>query len=128
VAIPVTGLRMAFEVNVIAPAVLAAVVLPGMLAAGWGRIVNVSSAVVARPQSMTRGNAYAATKAALEAHTVTSPGTATLTFAFRCCGEAETFRRVQAPVIASLPGWLPSACAHPAGPWVRGGGPAGTRP
>ncbi|HUN37260.1 MAG TPA: SDR family oxidoreductase [Trebonia sp.] len=69
-AIPVTGLRMAFEVNVIAPAALAAAVLPGMLAAGWGRIVNVSSAVVARPQSMTRGNAYAATKAALEAHTV----------------------------------------------------------
>jgi short-subunit dehydrogenase len=30
-------LRQAFEVNVIAPAVLAAAVVPGMVAAGWGR-------------------------------------------------------------------------------------------
>ena len=63
-------LRLAFEVNVVAPATLAATMLPGMLAAGWGRIVNVSSAIVANPAAMTRGNAYATTKAALEAHTV----------------------------------------------------------
>ena len=63
-------LRLAFEVNVIAPAGLTAAVLPGMLEAGWGRIVNVSSAIVATPAGMVRGNAYAATKAALEAHTV----------------------------------------------------------
>jgi NAD(P)-dependent dehydrogenase (short-subunit alcohol dehydrogenase family) len=69
-AIPAAELRRAFEVNVIAPAALTAVVLPGMLDAGWGRVVNVSSAIVARPESMIRGNAYAATKAALEAHTV----------------------------------------------------------
>ncbi|MBR7827195.1 SDR family NAD(P)-dependent oxidoreductase, partial [Actinospica sp. MGRD01-02] len=37
---------------------------------GWGRIVNVSSGIAARPESMVRGNAYAATKAALEAHTL----------------------------------------------------------
>jgi short chain dehydrogenase len=48
----------------------AAAVLPGMLDAGWGRIVNVSSAIVAEPASMVRFNTYAATKAALEAHTV----------------------------------------------------------
>jgi NAD(P)-dependent dehydrogenase (short-subunit alcohol dehydrogenase family) len=61
-------LRQAFEVNVIAPAVLAAAVVPGMVAAGWGRIVNVSSGIVASPGSMIGGNAYAATKSALEAH------------------------------------------------------------
>jgi NAD(P)-dependent dehydrogenase (short-subunit alcohol dehydrogenase family) len=63
-------LRLAFEVNVVAPAALTAAVLPGMLGAGWGRVVNISSGVVAYPAGMIRGNAYAATKAALEAHTV----------------------------------------------------------
>jgi short-subunit dehydrogenase len=69
-AVPAAELRRAFELNVIAPAALTAAVLPGMLDAGWGRIVNVSSAIAARPDSMVRFNAYAATKAALEAHTV----------------------------------------------------------
>jgi len=68
--IPAAELRRAFELNVIAPAALTSAVLPGMLRAGWGRVVNVSSAVVARPEALVRGNAYAATKAALEAHTV----------------------------------------------------------
>jgi NAD(P)-dependent dehydrogenase (short-subunit alcohol dehydrogenase family) len=63
-------LRLAFEVNVVAPAALTAAVLPGMLEAGWGRVVNISSGIVANPAGMVRGNAYAATKAALEAHTV----------------------------------------------------------
>jgi NAD(P)-dependent dehydrogenase (short-subunit alcohol dehydrogenase family) len=68
--IKVADLRLAFEVNVIAPAELAAAVLPGMLEAGWGRVVNVSSAIAGSPAGMTGGNAYAATKAALEAHTI----------------------------------------------------------
>jgi len=68
--ITAADLRLAFEVNVVAPAALTAAVLPGMLAAGWGRVVNVSSAIVANPAGMVRGNAYATTKAALEAHTV----------------------------------------------------------
>jgi NAD(P)-dependent dehydrogenase (short-subunit alcohol dehydrogenase family) len=72
---PTTGikaadLRLAFEVNVVAPAALTAAVLPGMLEAGWGRVVNVSSGIAANPAGMVRANAYAATKAALEAHTV----------------------------------------------------------
>jgi NAD(P)-dependent dehydrogenase (short-subunit alcohol dehydrogenase family) len=67
--IPAAELRRAFELNVVAPVALTAAVLPGMLDAGWGRVVNVSSAIVARPGFMVRGNAYA-TKAALEAHTV----------------------------------------------------------
>jgi NAD(P)-dependent dehydrogenase (short-subunit alcohol dehydrogenase family) len=69
-SVPAAELRYAFELNVIAPAALTAAVLPGMLDAGWGRVVNVSSGIVARPDSMVRFNAYAATKAALEAHTV----------------------------------------------------------
>lgn len=69
-AVPSADLRHAFELNVIAPAALTAAFLPGMLAAGWGRIVNVSSGVAASPARMVRGNAYAATKAALEAHTL----------------------------------------------------------
>ena len=63
-------LRLAFEVNVVAPAALTAAVLPGMLDAGWGRAVNISSGIVAYPAGMVGGNAYATTKAALEAHTV----------------------------------------------------------
>jgi NAD(P)-dependent dehydrogenase (short-subunit alcohol dehydrogenase family) len=63
-------LRLAFEVNVVAPAALTAAVLPGMLDVGWGRVVNISSGIAAYPAGMIRGNAYATTKAALEAHTV----------------------------------------------------------
>ena len=41
-----------------------------MLDAVWGRVVNISSGIVAYPAGLVRGNAYATTKAALEAHTV----------------------------------------------------------
>jgi NAD(P)-dependent dehydrogenase (short-subunit alcohol dehydrogenase family) len=68
--IAAADLRLAFEVNVVAPVALTTAVLPGMLHAGWGRIVNVSSGIAAYPGGMVRGNAYAATKAALEAHTL----------------------------------------------------------
>ena len=68
--IPAADLRLAFEINVVAPAALTAAVLPGMLDAGWGRVVNISSGIAAHPAGMIRGNAYATTKAALEAHTV----------------------------------------------------------
>jgi NAD(P)-dependent dehydrogenase (short-subunit alcohol dehydrogenase family) len=70
VAVAASDLRLAFEVNVVAPAALSAALLPDMLDSGWGRIVNVSSGIVANPAGMVRGNAYATTKAALEAHTV----------------------------------------------------------
>ena len=69
-AVPAAELRRAFELNAVAPAALSAAVLPGMLEAGWGRIVNVSSGIAGRPDAMVRFNAYAATKAALEAHTI----------------------------------------------------------
>jgi NAD(P)-dependent dehydrogenase (short-subunit alcohol dehydrogenase family) len=60
----------ALNVNVTAVAALSFAVLPAMLERGWGRIVNISSGVVAHPGTMIGGNAYATTKAALEAHTV----------------------------------------------------------
>jgi NAD(P)-dependent dehydrogenase (short-subunit alcohol dehydrogenase family) len=60
----------AFGINVVTPAALGFAVLPGMLAAGWGRIANVSTSVVASPAALIGGNAYVASKAALEAHTL----------------------------------------------------------
>jgi NAD(P)-dependent dehydrogenase (short-subunit alcohol dehydrogenase family) len=63
-------LRHALEINVIAPVALTAALTPGMVKAGWGRVVNVSSGVVTRPASMVGGNAYVTTKAALEGHTL----------------------------------------------------------
>ncbi|MET4781306.1 SDR family NAD(P)-dependent oxidoreductase [Glaciihabitans sp. UYNi722] len=35
----------------------------------WGRIVNISSGIVASPHSMVGSDAYATSKAALAAHT-----------------------------------------------------------
>jgi NAD(P)-dependent dehydrogenase (short-subunit alcohol dehydrogenase family) len=60
----------ALRLNVVAPILLAGAVAEGMRDRGWGRIVNVSSGVVARPGTMPGGGVYAATKAALEAQTV----------------------------------------------------------
>ena len=60
----------ALQINVVAVAALSFALLPGMLERGWGRIVNVSSGIVAHPEAMIGGNAYAAGKAALEAHTL----------------------------------------------------------
>jgi NAD(P)-dependent dehydrogenase (short-subunit alcohol dehydrogenase family) len=60
----------AFGVNVFAVLRLTQEVLPGMVERGWGRIVDVSSGIVAHPGAMVGGNAYAASKAALEAHVV----------------------------------------------------------
>jgi NAD(P)-dependent dehydrogenase (short-subunit alcohol dehydrogenase family) len=60
----------ALQLNVTAPAELAFALLPGMLQRGRGGIVNVSSGIVANPGFMIGANAYATTKAALEAHTL----------------------------------------------------------
>lgn len=60
----------ALAINVTSIARLSFALLPRMLSSGWGRIVNVSSSVAANPASMLRGNAYATTKTALEAHSL----------------------------------------------------------
>jgi NAD(P)-dependent dehydrogenase (short-subunit alcohol dehydrogenase family) len=60
----------AIAINVTAAARLSFMALPGMLELGWGRIVNVSSGIAANPAGMLRANAYATSKAALEAHTL----------------------------------------------------------
>jgi NAD(P)-dependent dehydrogenase (short-subunit alcohol dehydrogenase family) len=60
----------ALTVNLSAVAALTFALLPDQLRQGWGRIVNVSSAVVGRPQSMVGGNAYVTGKTALEAHSL----------------------------------------------------------
>jgi 3-oxoacyl-[acyl-carrier protein] reductase len=72
---PTTGLNPqdvtnALALNVIAPIMLASRALPAMIAKGWGLIVNISSGVAAHPTVMIGGTVYAASKAALEAHTV----------------------------------------------------------
>jgi 3-oxoacyl-[acyl-carrier protein] reductase len=59
----------AIEINVIAVARLSFALLPGMLDRGWGRIVNISSGIASNPGAMANANAYATSKAALEAHT-----------------------------------------------------------
>ena len=65
-----TEWALTFNINVVAAAALSFAVLPSMVERGWGRIVNVSSAIAAHPGTMVGMNAYAASKAALEAHTV----------------------------------------------------------
>jgi NAD(P)-dependent dehydrogenase (short-subunit alcohol dehydrogenase family) len=60
----------ALAVNVGAITTLCGLVIPGMRASGWGRIVNVSSGIAEHPAAMIGGNVYAATKAALEASTI----------------------------------------------------------
>jgi NAD(P)-dependent dehydrogenase (short-subunit alcohol dehydrogenase family) len=62
--------RDAVSLNVLAPIALTSRVIPVMVSRGWGVIVNVSSGIVARPESMIGGNIYAASKSALEAHTI----------------------------------------------------------
>jgi NAD(P)-dependent dehydrogenase (short-subunit alcohol dehydrogenase family) len=60
----------ALAINVSAVARLTVAVLPRMLEARWGRIANVSSSIATNPTGMVRANAYATSKAALEAHSL----------------------------------------------------------
>jgi len=55
---------MEFAINVTAPITLMQALVPGMIARGWGRVINISSIAAARPNP--QHVAYAASKAALE--------------------------------------------------------------
>ena len=57
--------RLFFEINAVAPQILAGLVAPGMVERGWGRIVNVTTSL----NTMLRFAPYGGSKAALEAHT-----------------------------------------------------------
>jgi 3-oxoacyl-[acyl-carrier protein] reductase len=48
-------LRHAYAANVSAVVALTNALLPGMVEAGWGRIANVASGIVACPEGMARG-------------------------------------------------------------------------
>ncbi|QUQ64908.1 SDR family NAD(P)-dependent oxidoreductase [Kutzneria sp. CA-103260] len=60
----------AVNVNVTGVIALTVGLLPGMLARGWGRIVNLSSGAASIPTFMIGGNLYTTTKVAVEGHTV----------------------------------------------------------
>jgi 3-oxoacyl-[acyl-carrier protein] reductase len=59
----------ALSVNLVGVFTVTSLLLPAMLKQGWGRIVNVSSGIAAHPEGMIGANAYATSKAGLEAHT-----------------------------------------------------------
>jgi NAD(P)-dependent dehydrogenase (short-subunit alcohol dehydrogenase family) len=71
-SVSISGLQWseAIQTNLMAPARLTFALLPGMTERSWGRVVNISAGVASRPYSMIGGNAYATSKAALEAHTI----------------------------------------------------------
>ncbi len=56
--------EQALRLNLLAPFLLARTALPGMIAAGWGRIVNVSSGAAQHP--FARTGAYSTSKAGLD--------------------------------------------------------------
>lgn len=62
--------RQSVEINITVPAMINFALLPAMLEAGWGRIINISSGVAAHPGAMIGANAYATAKAAIEGHTL----------------------------------------------------------
>ena len=103
----------AISINVVAVARLSFLLLPEMIACGWGRIVNVSSGIAASPAGMVRANAYATSKAALEAHTVNLAaeldGTGVTVNAYRP-GSVDT--AMQAWIRGQDPDWIGAELHH----------------
>jgi NAD(P)-dependent dehydrogenase (short-subunit alcohol dehydrogenase family) len=89
----------AVAVNLTGPVRLTLAVLDAMIGQGYGRIVNVSSAIAAAPGAIPGLNAYAASKAALEAHT--------LGLAAELAGTGVTVNIVRpGPVDTAMPAWI----------------------
>ena len=89
----------AVAVNLTGPVRLTLAVLGGMIEQGYGRIVNVSSGIAAAPGATPGLNAYAASKAALEAHT--------LGLAAELAGTGVTVNIVRpGPVDTAMPAWI----------------------
>jgi 3-oxoacyl-[acyl-carrier protein] reductase len=89
----------AVAVNLTGPVRLTLAVLDAMIKKGYGRIVNVSSGIAAAPGAMPGLNAYAASKAALEAHT--------LGLAAELAGTGVTVNIVRpGPVDTAMPAWI----------------------
>ena len=65
--LPVAEWRRVIEVNLVAPYLVAAAVLPGMVARGYGRVVNIAS--VAGKEGNPNASHYSASKAGLIALT-----------------------------------------------------------
>jgi NAD(P)-dependent dehydrogenase (short-subunit alcohol dehydrogenase family) len=61
-----------YSANTLSAVRLANLAVPAMVAAGWGRVINVSSAVAVQPNNM--GSDYSAAKAALNNFTVSLAG------------------------------------------------------
>jgi len=59
-----TAWEQALRLNLVAPFLLTRAALPGMIAAGWGRIVNVSAGAAQHP--FARTGAYSTAKAGLD--------------------------------------------------------------
>ncbi len=69
-AINIEDWDYANAINLLAPVRLSRALLPGMLDAGWGRIVNVTTGAVNNLKRDDGYNSYVATKAGLEGHTM----------------------------------------------------------
>ena len=68
---PVPELVQSLNVNTIAPFALIRALVPGMVARGWGRVVNLSSGWGSFHEGLTGPLAYGVSKAALNALTLT---------------------------------------------------------
>jgi NAD(P)-dependent dehydrogenase (short-subunit alcohol dehydrogenase family) len=72
--VPVSAVRESMEVHLFGPLALCRALVPGMVARGYGRVVNVSSGYGAFSRGMGPDTAYAISKAALNALTLKLAG------------------------------------------------------